>query len=179
MPIHLVKGVFARRVTVKHGPALDLLIQPLDQFPRRATAGALDGFLDLTQERPHVLAGRFHQDLAARVTADGLSQEIEAVVDRRDPGLLVGERRVTFETPLLEEVSHERHDFMSQQFLRRAGDDKVIRITHQVDLATPFAAAGEVLRQQWLKLPTYLRRSLRSVGRGSLVIEHLREVCRL
>jgi hypothetical protein len=40
------------------------------------------------------------------MTPDRLAQEIEAVLDMRDPGLLVGE----FETPLLQELCHERFD---------------------------------------------------------------------
>ena len=39
-----------------------------------------------------------------------------------------------FKTPLLQEVSHERLDFVTEQFLRGAGDDEIIRIADQVDL---------------------------------------------
>ena len=53
-------------------------------------------------------------------------------VDMRDPGLLVGE----FETPLLQEVFHERLDFTVQEDLRCARDDEVIRIADQMDLAS-------------------------------------------
>ena len=42
-----------------------------------------------------------------------LAQEIEAVLDMRDPGLLVGE----FETPLGQEVCHERFHFLLQNAL--------------------------------------------------------------
>src|SRR4051794_40043789 len=51
---------------------------------------------------------------------DRLAQEVEAVLHRRDPGLLVGE----FETPLLQELFHERLDFLLQQEPRRACDDE-------------------------------------------------------
>ena len=59
----------------------------------------------------NVLTLRFDgliKHLAVAIAPDRLAQEIEAVLDMRDPGLLVGE----FETPLLQEVFHERLDFM-------------------------------------------------------------------
>ena len=71
------------------------------------------------------------------MTPDRLAQEIEAVLDMRDPGLLVGE----FETPLLQEVFHKRLDFIAQQKPRLARDNEVIRIANQVDLAIPAPAA--------------------------------------
>src|SRR6266540_357390 len=49
--IDVLEGALARRVTVVHGPALDLLIQSLDHFSCRLTARAVDRFLDLGQER--------------------------------------------------------------------------------------------------------------------------------
>ena len=49
--IDVVEGALARRVTVVHGPALDLLVQAQDHFPGRLAARAVDRFLDLGQER--------------------------------------------------------------------------------------------------------------------------------
>ena len=92
-------------------PALDLLVQTMDQLPCRPTTRPADGLPDLLQERPHVPAGRFHQYLAAVMPPDRLSQKIEAVVDMRDLGFLVGE----FETPLSKELLHERLDSMFQK----------------------------------------------------------------
>src|SRR5215204_1506554 len=85
--IHQGKGAFARGMAVIHRPALDMLVQSMDHLPCRPAPRAAERLPDLAQERPHAPAGRFHQHLAAAVTADGLSQEIEAVVDMRDPGL--------------------------------------------------------------------------------------------
>src|SRR5450755_1157658 len=51
---------------------------------------------------------------------DRLAQEIEAVLNMRDPGLLVGE----FETPLLQELFHERFDSIFEENLRRARDNE-------------------------------------------------------
>jgi hypothetical protein len=45
--IHVRNGALARRITVIHGPALDLLIQTPDQFSCRQAARAVDGFLNL------------------------------------------------------------------------------------------------------------------------------------
>ena len=80
------------------------------------------------------------------MASNRLTQKVETALHLRDPGLLVGE----FETPLCQEVCHERLDFILQQKPRRAGDDEVIRIANQVDLAVPAATArlAEALRQQ-------------------------------
>src|SRR5262249_3009422 len=98
----------------------------MNQFPCRPATRFAKGLPDLAQERLHVLAGRFHQCLTRTVTADGLAQEIKAVVYMRDSGFLVGE----FKTPLVKELLHERLDFVFQKEPRTAGDDKVIRISH-------------------------------------------------
>src|SRR4029450_13341957 len=67
----------------------------------------------------------------------------------RDAGFLVGE----FETPLLQEMCHERSDFSTKKFLRRAGDNEVIRIADQRDLVSPLLPARrvEALRQERLQ----------------------------
>src|SRR5208337_874286 len=61
--IHVHKGAFARRITVIHGPALDLLVQTLDHYSCRQAARVVDGFPDLGQERLDVLRRRLGQDL--------------------------------------------------------------------------------------------------------------------
>src|SRR6478609_8310006 len=60
------------------------------------------------------------KDLATAMTPDRLAQEIEAVLDVRDAGLLVGE----FETPLLQELFHERLHFVAQHKPRRARNNE-------------------------------------------------------
>src|SRR5262245_11663680 len=110
-------------------PAGKLRVQPPDQLPGRAVSPVvLDYLVDLGQERPHALAGGLQEKLGP-VPAYVLAQEVEAVVHMRDAGFLVGE----FETPLLQEVCHERLYFVTQKFLRGARKDEVIRIAHQVD----------------------------------------------
>src|SRR5215472_11222011 len=71
--IHGRKGALARCITVIHGPALDLLVQALDQFSGRQAARAVDRSLDLGQER--LDAGRrwLDQDLATAVASDVLA----------------------------------------------------------------------------------------------------------
>ena len=51
----------------------------------------------------------------------------------RDLGFLVGE----FQTAFLQEVSHERLDLVTEEFLRDARDQEVIRIADQVDFRIP------------------------------------------
>jgi hypothetical protein len=86
---HVRKGAFARGITVVHGPAFDLLVHTLDHFTGRLAARAVDGLLDLGQERLDVLRRRLGQDLAAAIAPDVLPQEIEACLHMRDLGLLV------------------------------------------------------------------------------------------
>ena len=64
----------------------------------------------------------------------------------RDLGFLVGE----FQTAFLQEVCHERLDLITKKFLRDARDQKVIRITDQVDFMLPwsFRRLGEAFRQE-------------------------------
>src|SRR5262249_16743715 len=68
--IHGRKGALARRITVVYGPALDLLVQALDQFSGRQAARAVDRLLDLGQERLDARRRRLDQDLAAAVAPD-------------------------------------------------------------------------------------------------------------
>ena len=82
-----------------------------------------DHVVDLGQEPLHVLLGRLQQKLGP-ITTQILTEKVEAVFYMRDAGFLVGE----FETPLLQEVRHERLDFIGEKFLRRARDNEVIRI---------------------------------------------------
>lgn len=90
--IDITKDAFAARMSVIHRPALDLEVQGLNQFPRRAVASLLlKYFPDLGQERFHALLRRTQQYLTAGVASNGLTQEIEAVFAMRDSGLLAGE----------------------------------------------------------------------------------------
>ena len=67
--IHCLEGAFTHRITVIHGPALDLLIQTPDHVSRRHAARVVDRFLDLGQERLDVSLRRLDQDLAIAVTS--------------------------------------------------------------------------------------------------------------
>src|ERR1700730_2908541 len=80
-----------------------------------------------------------------------LTEKVEAVVDMRDVGFLVGE----FETPLLQEMCHERLYFVTELLLRRARDNEVIRIADQMDLVpVPLSARGaEALVHQSSLMP--------------------------
>jgi hypothetical protein len=51
-----------------------------------------------------------------------LSEQVQAILDPRNPGLLWRE----FQTALLEERGHKEFDFMLQQFLRAACDDMLV-----------------------------------------------------
>src|SRR5262245_11032494 len=66
--IHQRKGAFTRGVAMIHRPTLDLLVETIDQLACRPAARTAKRLPDLTQERLHVLARRFHQYLAASIT---------------------------------------------------------------------------------------------------------------
>jgi hypothetical protein len=118
--IDSLEGALAAHVAVVHGPAFDLGVQRPDQFPRRAVASLpLDYFPDLGQERLDALLRWLDHHLAVLAAPHRLTEEIETVFDTRDPGFLVGE----FETPLGQELRHERFDPIFEENLGRAGDD--------------------------------------------------------
>ena len=97
----------------------------------------------------HVPPGRLQENLAVPVAAHVLAQKVETPGHTRDAGFLGGE----FETPLFQEVCHERLHFVTEKFLRRAGDDEVIRVADQMDLVLPALRrrGGKTLRQQALQ----------------------------
>src|SRR4051794_31225055 len=77
-------------------------------------------FPDPGQERLDTLLRRLDDHLAVPEASHRLAQEIEAVFATRDSGLLVGE----FETPLRQELLHERLHFILKENLGRACDDE-------------------------------------------------------
>src|SRR5262249_38034279 len=94
--LHLTEDALTHGIAVVHCPAFNLLIQAPAQFARRHAARVADRFLDPGQERLDAPLRWLDQDLAIGKASHRLAQEIEAVLQMRDPGLLVGE----FETPL-------------------------------------------------------------------------------
>lgn len=147
--IHISEGAFAGSKTVVHGPAFDWLIQAPNQFPGRLAACLIDRFLDLGQKRLDTSRGRFQERWSAAIAADRLTQEVEAVLEPRDVGFLVGE----FETPFLQEVRHERFDLLFKENLGSARNYKVIRVSNQMDAMLPGLRPGlaEVFRQDLLQ----------------------------
>ena len=96
--------------------------------PRRA---GLDDLPHLAEERLHVLPGRLDEKLAA-ILAEVPSEEVEALVDMDDAGLGCGEPKPSFR----EERPHQGNHLVLQQLSRDAGDDEVVRVSHQVDLVS-------------------------------------------
>src|SRR5260370_31622993 len=90
---HLIdarKQACARSVPVIQRPPANLRVETLDQVSGTAVATLLPAyFVDLAQERPHVLARRLEQQLRA-VTAHVLSQQVKAVGHSREAGFLAG-----------------------------------------------------------------------------------------
>src|SRR5262249_36858208 len=144
--VHGRERATTHRESVGHRPPLVLLIQAPAHVATRQAPRAVASPLDLGQERLDASPRRLDEHLAVAMTPGRLPKEVEAVLDMRDPGLLVGE----FETPLLQELLHERLDSVAQQNPRRARDDEVIRIAGQVDLVllAPAACPAEAVRQR-------------------------------
>src|SRR5262249_12433741 len=119
--IDITEGAFTACVAVVQRPAPDLAVQRPDQFPRRAVASLLtEYFPDSGQERFATLLRRLDDHLAVWEASQRLAQEIKAVFAACDPGFLVGE----FETPLGQELHHERFDPIFEENLGRASDDE-------------------------------------------------------
>jgi hypothetical protein len=68
-----------------------LTVQTLDDLAYRLAVRSIECHLDLGQERLNVPLRWLDQDLAIGEASHRLAQEVEAVLDMRDPGLLVGE----------------------------------------------------------------------------------------
>src|SRR5262245_23774491 len=129
--VHIVIGTFTGRVAVIQRPTPNDRVEALNQLPRgQRTAFFPDQATDFGQPRPDGPSRRLQVDPAVAVAPDVLAQEVEPVFDAGDAGFLVGE----CETPLRQEVLHERLDPIPEEGLRRARDEEIIRIPDQVDL---------------------------------------------
>jgi hypothetical protein len=77
----------------------------------------------------HVFLGRFYQKFAV-ILSDVHSEEVEPLLNVRDAGFLWRE----LQTPVAQKLLDQWLDFIFQQFLGRAGDDEVVRISYEVHL---------------------------------------------
>ncbi len=89
--IYFGKGLLARYVSVKVGPAPNNWVELSNQITRSSLRVGLYDSSNFAQERLHILTGRLYQDCAVIVT-DVLSEELKSVCDMRDFGLLLRER---------------------------------------------------------------------------------------
>jgi len=80
-----------------------------------------------------------------------LAEEVEPILNACHVSFV----RRKFQSPLTQELLYQRTDFVDQQIIAVAGDDKVIGITHQMHLGmNPMSfsfVAPETLRQQDFK----------------------------
>src|SRR5947209_7498324 len=81
--VHAGEGALTRGTSVVHRPALDLLIQTLDELPGCLLPRSLQGCPDLAQERLYTALGGSQQHDPTRVAAYRLPQEVEAGSDMR------------------------------------------------------------------------------------------------
>jgi hypothetical protein len=82
---------------------------------------------DFLQESVHVFLGRFYQKFAV-ILSDVHSEEVEPLLNVRDAGFLWRE----LQAPVAQKLLDQWLDFIFQQFLGRAGNDEVIRISYDV-----------------------------------------------
>src|SRR5579863_102120 len=107
----------------------ELISKLPDELFRLERRVGFDPLSNLTQKACDGFFGRLDQEFA-RVLAYVKSEEIKAIVYVCNTGLLLRE----FQTPFPEKRRHRRLYFHLQHFFRCAGDDKVIGISHDMDL---------------------------------------------
>ena len=127
--VYGLEGAARDDVPVKVGPTPNYRVEGPDQitgFPGREFP---DAFPDLGQKRCDIVSGRFDEQLPL-VLARVLPQEIESVLNPRDPGFLRGQGQ----TPFQEKLFYRRFDRRFEKFLRLPGNDEVIGVADDVDL---------------------------------------------
>ena len=134
-------------VTVIVCPALDDRIEQTYQILLLCGSIRSNRATHLFQEGVHVLFGGCNQELVA-ISPQVLPQEVEALFDMRDTGLLRRELQATFG----HEPFDQWLDFILQQLFRAASDDEVIGIAHEVHfrvigLPADFLPAEGLLQQ--------------------------------
>src|SRR6516164_6159817 len=85
--VHFRQGLLAAHMPVIVGPAPDDRVELHNQVSGSGLTARLDDGSDFGQERRHILAGWLDQD-GAVVSTHVLSEEIKAVLNMRDTGLL-------------------------------------------------------------------------------------------
>ncbi len=135
--VHFGKGLLTGHVPVIVGPAPDEGVELPDQIGGRSLGIGLDECAGFFQDGVYTLARGLHQDFAV-VRTDLLSEELKAVRDVRDPGLLLREFQPSFAQKLLD----ERFDFGFEQLLGAARNHEVIRKSRQIHFRSAAADGG-------------------------------------
>src|SRR6476619_4400312 len=116
---------------------MPLTVRPAPQFPvelddeveRSGRLLGSDEIPDIPEQATDAILGWPDQELTP-VLPDVRSEKVEPSLDVRDLRLLLREVETTFP----KEGCYGGQDFLFQLLSRAAGNDKVVRITHHVDL---------------------------------------------
>lgn len=110
-------------------PTPNLWVELIDQIGGRHAKPGFNCCSDSYQECFNVLLGRLDEQFPVRVAAHVLSEKIKAFLHVRSDGL----RGREFEPTLLKKLLNEGLDLSFQQVFRFTGDDKIIRVTNEID----------------------------------------------
>ena len=86
--ISIFEGTFAEHVPMVVGPTPNLWIELIDQIGSRQAKPGFNRCSDSVQEGFDILLGRLDAQLAVRVAAHVLSEEIESFLHERNDGFL-------------------------------------------------------------------------------------------
>ena len=126
-PFHLLERLLRHNVTMVVGPAPNDGIEMTNQVGLTGSAMPMNKLPHLFQKVVRVFLGRFDEQLVV-VFAEVLSEEVESLFDRRDAGFLWRE----LQAPVAQKLLDQWPDFLFQHVLVHAGDDEVIRVSHEV-----------------------------------------------
>lgn len=141
--IHVDKGFLACGMPVKVRPSSNDRVQASYQVVCRDFSIGLDDLSEIREECLDVLF-RWPGEELPIVFTDMLSEKVKSVFNVRNPGFLLRE----FQSSFAEKCRDEWFDFILQKLFRDAGNDEIIRVSHQIHLlvhARHGFASGEVI----------------------------------
>src|SRR5713101_2350098 len=118
--VHCSKDWLGDRVPVEVRPTAQQRIQRCNQVRLGRRPVSLYESSDSAQETDDTLPRGFGQELAVSVPAYIMSEEVEALFDMDDAGLLLRE----FQPSDAKKIHDQRFDFILQHLFRAAGDDE-------------------------------------------------------
>lgn len=129
--VDVLKGSRGNQMSERIGPAAEAAVELMDEKFRWDPLPASNVLPQIPLQAIDVGLGRFHQKLAP-VLADVGAEEIEAVADGSDLGLLLRESQ----TPFLEKGGYGWDDMLFQNLATVRGDQEVVGVADDIDLGS-------------------------------------------